>query len=239
METQCIQEQMVFQQLGRREVIGRFDGGMISSDAGGLVLREVEQCFGILKRFSGCFRDYRDPERIEHSLKTLISQRVYAIALGYEDLNDHDSLRHDVVMGVLCEKSDPRGAERVRRRDRGKAIAGKSTLNRLELTPEDANEKSRYKKIVAHGEQIDDLMVEVCIQAQAIAPKEVVLDVDATDDLSMGINRGVFFMGTTAITVTCRCIYFGGSICCARGCEWPAKTRPAGCARSWNGSSRS
>ena len=195
METQCIQEQMAFQQLGRREVIGRFDGGMISSDAGGLVLREVERCFGILKRFSGCFRDYRDPQRTEHSIETLISQRVYGIALGYEDLNDHDSLRHDVVMGVLCEKSDPSGAERARKRDQGKAIAGKSTLNRLELTPEDANEKSRYKKIVAHGEQIDDLMVEVCIQAQAIAPKEVVLDVDATDDLIYGNQQGRFFHG--------------------------------------------
>jgi DDE family transposase len=195
METQCIQEQMAFQQLGRREVIGRFDGGMISSDAGGLLLREVERCFGILKRFSGCFRDYRDPQRTEHSIETLISQRVYGIALGYEDLNDHDSLRHDVVMGVLCEKSDPSGAERARKRDQGKAIAGKSTLNRLELTPEDANEKSRYKKIVAHGEQIDDLMMEVCIQAQPIAPKEVVLDVDATDDLIYGNQQGRFFHG--------------------------------------------
>ena len=94
--------QLVFQQLGRREVVGRFDGGMISSDAGGLLLREVEKRFGILKRFAACFRDYRDPQRIEHNLATLISQRVYGIALGYEDLNDHDSLRHDVVMGVLC-----------------------------------------------------------------------------------------------------------------------------------------
>jgi hypothetical protein len=195
MKTQCIQEQMVFQQLGRREVIGRFDGGMISSDAGGVLLREVERCFGILKRFAGCFRDYRDPQRTEHSLQTLISQRVYGIALGYEDLNDHDSLRHDVVMGVLCEKSDPTGSERVRKRDQDKAIAGKSTLNRLELTPEDANEKSRYKKIVAQGDQIDDLMVEVCIQAQPIAPQEVVLDVDATDDLIYGNQEGRFFHG--------------------------------------------
>src|SRR3972149_6441674 len=172
MKTQCIQEQMVFQQLGRREVMGRFDGGMISSDGGGMLLREVERCLGILKRFAGCFRDYRDPQRTEHSLQTLIRQRVYGIALGYEDLNDHDRLRQDVMMGVLCEKSDPRGMERARKRDQGKGVAGKSTLNRLELTPEQANEKSRYKKIVAHGDQIDDLMVEVCIQAQPIAPQD-------------------------------------------------------------------
>jgi hypothetical protein len=186
---------MVFQQLGRRKVIGRFDGGMISSDGGGMLLREVERCFGILKRFAGCFRDYRDPQRTEHSLRTLISQRVYGIALGYEDLNDHDSLRHDVMMGVLCEKNDPSGMERARKRDQGKGVAGKSTLNRLELTPEQANEKSRYKKIVAYGDQIDDLMVEVCIQAQPIAPREVVLDVDATDDLIYGNQEGRFFHG--------------------------------------------
>src|ERR687892_849491 len=193
MQTQCIQEQMVFQQLGRREVIGRFDGGMISSDAGGLVLREVERRCGILKRFAGCFRDYRDPQRTEHSLKTLISQRVYGIALGYEDLNDHDSLRHDVVMGVLCEKSDPTGTDRARKRDQGKVIAGKSTLNRLELTPEDADEKSRYKKIVAEGEKIDELMVEVFIESHQSAPLEVVLDVDATDDPLYGNQEGRFF----------------------------------------------
>lgn len=195
METQCIQEQMVFQQLGRREVVGRFDGGMISSDAGGLLLREVEQRFGILKRFAACFRDYRDPQRIEHSVETLISQRVYGIALGYEDLNDHDSLRHDVVMGVLCDKSDPSGMERGRKRDQGKAVAGKSTLNRLELTPENANEKSRYKKIVAQGEQIEDLIVNAYIETETSAPQQVVLDVDATDDIIYGNQEGRFFHG--------------------------------------------
>src|ERR1700732_4623432 len=92
METECITEQMEFQQLGRRAVIGRFDGGKISSDAGGLLLREVERGTQILKRLAGCFRDYRDEERIEHSVESLIRQRVYGIALGYEDLNDHDSL---------------------------------------------------------------------------------------------------------------------------------------------------
>jgi hypothetical protein len=168
---------------------------MISSDGGGMLLREVEQGFGILKRFAGCFRDYRDPQRTEHSLQTLISQRVYGIALGYEDLNDHDNLRHDVMMGVLCEKNDPSGMERARKRDQGKAIAGKSTLNRLELTPEDANEKSRYKKIVADGEQIDDLMVDVYIQAQPTAPAAMVLDVDATDDILYGNQQGRFFHG--------------------------------------------
>ena len=217
METQCIQEQMVFQQLGRRGVIGRFDGGTISSDAGGVLLREVERQCGIVKRVAGCFQDYRDPERIEHSVEELIKQRVYAIALGYEDLNDHDSLRHDLVMGVLCEKSDPSGSDRVRERDQGKAIAGKSTLNRLELTPEGANEKSRYKKIVAQGEQIDDVMVEVCIESQLQAPAEVVLDVDATDDPLYGKQEGRFFHGYYAeYCYLPLYIFWGEYLLCAR-----------------------
>lgn len=217
MKTQCIQEQMAFQQLGRREVIGRFDGGKISSDGGGLLLREVERRCGILKRFSESFRDYRDPQRIEHSLESLISQRVYGIALGYEDLNDHDSLRHDVVMGVLCEKGDPSGDNRVREQDQGKAVAGKSTLNRLELTPENANENSRYKKIVAEGEKIDELMVDIFIQSYPKAPLEVVLDVDATDDPLHGHQEGRFFHGYYAEYCYLPLYVFSGEhLLCAR-----------------------
>ena len=195
MKTQCTTEQMEFHHLGRRAVIGRFDGGKISSDAGGVLLREVEKRTQILKRLAGCFRDYRNEDRIEHSVGSLIRQRVYGMALGYEDLNDHDSLRHDVVMGLLSEKHDPSGRDRVREQDQGKAIAGKSTLNRLELTPEDANEKSRYKKIVAEGEKIDELMVAVFIESYQSAPSEVVLDVDATDDPLYGNQEGRYFHG--------------------------------------------
>jgi hypothetical protein len=208
---------MGFHQLGRREVVGRFDGGQISSDAGGLLLREVEKRFGILKRFSGCFRDYRDPQRIEHSVESLIGQRVYAMALGYEDLNDHDRLRHDVVMGVLCEKLDPTGGHRVREQDQGKAIAGKSTLNRLELTPEGANEKSRYKKIAAEVEKIDELMVDLYIQSHSTVPEEVVLDVDATDDPLHGHQEGRFFHGYYAEYCYLPLYIFSGEhLLCAR-----------------------
>src|SRR5205814_2044930 len=162
----------------------------------GVLLREVESRFHILKRLaSGCFRDYRNEDRIEHAVESLIRQRVYGIALGYEDLNDHDSLRHDVVMGLLSEKQDPSGAGSVREKDQGKPIAGKSTLNRLELTPEDANEKSRYKKIVADGAAIDELMVELFIESYRSAPSEVVLDVDATDDPLHGHQEGRYFHG--------------------------------------------
>jgi Transposase DDE domain group 1 len=195
MRTQCTTEQMEFQHLGRRAVIGRFDGGKISSDAGGVLLRETEKRTDILERLARCFRDYRNEDRIEHPVGSLIRQRVYGIALGYEDLNDHDSLRHDVVMGLLSEKHDPSGRDRVREQDQGKAIAGKSTLNRLELTPEDASEKSRYKKIVADQGAIDELMVNVFIESYQSAPSEVVLDVDATDDPLHGNQEGKYFHG--------------------------------------------
>ena len=195
METQCITEQMEFQQLGRRAVIGRFDGGAISSDGGGLLLREVDKRTGISERLARCFRDYRKQERIEHPVGSMIRQRICGMALGYEDLNDHDRLRHDVVMGVLSEEEEPGGSGRVRKKDQGKSIAGKSTLNRLELTPEQASEKSRYKKIVADGAAIDELMVSVFIESYQSAPTEIVLDIDATDDPLHGHQEGRYFHG--------------------------------------------
>ena len=217
METECILEQMEFQQLGRRRVIGRFDGGKISSDAGGVLLREVEKGTHILERLAGCFRDYRNEDRIEHTVGSLIRQRVYGIALGYEDLNDHDSLRHDVVLGLLSEKQDPSGRDRVREQDQGKAIAGKSTLNRLELTPEDANEKSRYKKIVADSGAIDELMIALFIESYHSAPSEVVLDVDATDDPLHGNQEGRYFHGYYAEYCYLPLYIFSGEhLLCAR-----------------------
>ena len=136
---------------------------------------------------------------IEDAVFRWSDQAMYLGFRGFhstgEDLNDHDSLRHDVVMGLLSEKRDPSGKDRVREQDQGKAIAGKSTLNRLELTPEDANEKSRYKKIVADGGKIDELMVALFIESYQSAPSEVVLDVDATDDPLHGNQEGRYFHG--------------------------------------------
>ena len=145
MNTECNVEQLEFHGLGRREVIGKFDGGNISSDGGGVLLRETEQRTHILKRLSHCFTDHRNQDLIEHTLEALVKQRVLGLALGYEDLNDHDSLRQDALLALMSDKTDLQGSERVREQDKGKALAGKSTLNRLELTPADADEKSRYK----------------------------------------------------------------------------------------------
>jgi len=195
MKTQCTAEQLEFHGLGRRDVIGAFNGGRISSDAGGLLLREVEKRTHVLKRLAGCLRDYRKQELIEHPAESLVKQRIYGIALGYEDLNDHDTLRHDELLALLSDKRDPTGAHRLREQDKGKALAGKSTLNRLELTPEGANEKSRYKKIVANPEAMDALLVDLFLESYSSPPEEIVIDADATDDPLHGHQEGHFFHG--------------------------------------------
>ena len=195
MQTQCTQRTFEFEALGRREVVARFDGGPITSDAGGLLLRQIEQQAGIIRQFSECFTDYRDEELIEHSVEELLRQRVFGLALGYEDLNDHDRLRHDPLWATLVGKRDPTGADRSRQRDRGKALAGRNTLNRLELTPRRADEKSRYKKIVADTGRIESLFVDVFLQLHAQPPKRIVLDLDATDDPLHGDQLGKFFHG--------------------------------------------
>jgi hypothetical protein len=195
MQTQCTQRTFEFEALGRRKVAARFDGGPITSDAGGLLLREIEQRIGIIQQMAGFFTDHRNEEMTEHSVEELLTQRIFALALGYEDLNDHDQLRHDPLLATLVGKRDPTGADRARQRDRGKALAGRSTLNRLELTPRGATQKSRYKKIVAEQGQIEGLFVDVFLRLHARPPKRIVLDLDATDDPVHGNQLGRFFHG--------------------------------------------
>src|SRR6266403_2448071 len=151
MSTECNQFVFGFHPLKQREIRAQFDGGAITSDGGGLLLREVEKRIGILHQFAACFSDYRNGDLIEHTVKELVAQRVYGLALGYEDLNDHEELRKDPLLAVLVEKCDPVG----------EVLAGKSTLNRLELTPATASAKARYKKIVADHAAVDRLFVDV------------------------------------------------------------------------------
>ncbi len=196
MDTQCIPTQLEFHALGNREVVGKFDGGNITSDAGGLLLRETEKRTGILSAFTNCFEDLRDPDLIEHTVGELVAQRVYGLALGYEDLNDHDDLRRDPLLAVLVGKEDVEGERRIRKQDKGKALAGKSTLNRLELTPaEPGAAELRYKKIIMKPEAIDRLLVDVFLRSYAEPPAEIVLDVDATDDPLHGQQEARFFHG--------------------------------------------
>jgi len=193
--TQCNQEFLEFHPLGKREVRGQFDGGAITSDAGGLLLREVEKRTGIIAQFAACFRDHRQAERIEHGVEELVAQRVYGLALGYEDLNDHDELRRDPLLGVLAEKADPSGESRARTRDQGQALAGKSTLNRLELTAAEVKEGERYKKIALDFAAVDRLWGDIFLQAHSAPPKQIVLDLDSTDDPLHGNQEGRFFHG--------------------------------------------
>ena len=147
METDCNPKQLHFQGLGRRKVVAAFDGGTISSDAGALLLREIEAARGYLERFSRCFVDKRDPRYIEHPVKELVSQRVIGVCLGYEDINDHDELRRDPLLATVCGKEDPTGKDRRHGRDYGNPLAGKSTLNRLETFGVGKPENQKYKKI--------------------------------------------------------------------------------------------
>jgi Transposase DDE domain group 1 len=195
MTTECIQSSFEFDQLGRREVTARFDGGDITTDAGGLLLRQVDARCRILSRFAPCFTDHRKSEQIEHTLDSLIAQRVYGLALGYEDLNDHDQLRSDPMMALLAGKQDLKGEDRRRAQDRGKAGAGKSTLNRLELTAAEIKPEEKYKKIVMHETAIDDLLVDIFLEAHAEAPAQIVLDLDDTDDPVHGNQENRFFHG--------------------------------------------
>ena len=192
MKTECTQVPFEFHGLFRRKVKARFDGGTISSDAGALLLREVEKRTGLL---AGCFQDRRDPRLIEHTVGELLGQRVYGLCLGYEDLNDHDQLRTDPMLAVAVDKADPLGENRRQARDRGKALAGKCTLNRLELTGAAVDAQERYKKIVMDGDAIDRWMVDAFIAAHEAAPEEIVLDLDATDDPIHGNHEGRFFHG--------------------------------------------
>ena len=132
MQTECNPKQLHFQGLGTRDVVAAFDGGTISSDAGALLLREVERARGFLKRFARCFVDERDPWYIEHSVREIVSQRVIGVCLGYEDINDHDQRRRNPLLATVCGKLDPTGQDRRQGRDRGSPLAGGSTLNRLE-----------------------------------------------------------------------------------------------------------
>ena len=185
MQTECSAETSLFGQVEGRSVIAAFDGGALTSDAGGLLLGAADRSLDLVGRLAGCFRDARDPRFVEHAVATLVGQRVYGIALGYEDLNDHDELRYDPIMAVLAGKLE------ARRSDCAPA-AGKSTLNRLELSRGVA---TRYQKISHDPAAIEALFVDLFLEAHAKGPKQITLDLDATDDPLHGHQEGRFFHG--------------------------------------------
>jgi hypothetical protein len=186
MPTECSAQQLEFSSVEKRQVLAAFDGGRISSDAGALLLQQADRRLGLLDRLAGCFEDQRDAQLIEHSVRTLLGQRIFGMALAYEDLNDHDQLRSDPLLGAALGKLSAQRSD-------CEALAGKSTLNRLELFA--AEGITRYQKIRPQGSAIERLLVDVFVEAHAVAPEEIVLDLDATDDPLHGEQEGRFFHG--------------------------------------------
>lgn len=182
--TECNQVQFEFAAHFSRQVVGRFDGSRLTTDGGALLLRQADRKIGLLRRLANCFTDARDAERVEHALEAMLAQRLYGLALGYEDLNDHEQLRHDPLFGVLAG-----------RRELEAALAGKSTLNRLELTPAGSPQEERYHRIGYSPEAIDALLVDIFLEAHRRAPRQIVLDLDVTDTPLHGHQEARFFHG--------------------------------------------
>ena len=185
MTTDCSTNLFGFTEVEGREVVAAFDGGAITSDAGALLLGAADRAIGLINRFAACFHDARCPELTEHQVATLVGQRVFGIALGYEDLNDHDELRHDPIMAVLAGKLTARRTDCA-------PVAGKSTLNRLELSK---LQPTRYRKISHNPVAIRRLFVDLFLEAHKRPPSEIILDLDATDDPVHGEQEGRFYHG--------------------------------------------
>jgi hypothetical protein len=182
--TECNQTVFPFEAHFSRQVVAGFDGARMTTEGGALLLRAAEHKIGLLKRVATCFTDTRDPERVQHALGELLAQRIYGLALGYEDLNDHEELRRDPLLVLVAGK-----------RELADPLAGKSTLNRLELTPAGAPQGERYHKIAYSAEALDALLVEIFLEAHSHRPRQIVLDLDATDTPLHGAQGGRFFHG--------------------------------------------
>jgi hypothetical protein len=185
MPTQCSRDLFGYEVVAGRQVVAAFDGGDASSDAGALLLGATDRAIGLVGRFAACFDDGRAQAQVEHTVETMVVQRVFGIALGYEDLIDHDQLRFDPVLATLSGKLEAK-------RKGCAPLAGKSTLNRLEHAPA---EPSRYHKVGHDGAAIERLFVDLFLEAHTTPPKEIILDLDATDDPLHGHQEGRFFHG--------------------------------------------
>jgi hypothetical protein len=189
-QTECNLPSYEFGRLSKRKIMADFSGGDLTSDGGLLLIREIDELYRISERLSACFRDQRDASRVQHELKTLIAQRLYGLVQGYEDLNDHDDLRHERLFGVVLgqlESGHPRCAP----------LAGKSTLNRLEQAMHVSNDLtgSRYIKMSLNPAAVEALLVELFIEQMEHEPKRIILDMDVTDDATHGHQEGTAFNG--------------------------------------------
>ena len=224
--TECNPKLFAFEEVERKAVVAAFDGGAITSNAGALLLGQVDRGLGLVRRFAACFTDRRDPRFVEHRVETLVGQRVFALALGYEDLNDHDELRKDPVMAVLAGKLSAGRAD-------CEALAGKSTLNRLERIPK--RHGAKYHKIDFDQARMDALLLDMFVEAHRgePRPKSIVLDLDNTDIPLYGNQEADTITATIRTTVICHSTCSVAAICC-----WPgtsartSRGRPARSRRS-------
>ena len=217
MPTQCTAQKLSFQGLGKRRVEAQCTAERITTDTGGLLLREVAEKMDLFEKAAGCFTDYRDAGRREHEIPQLLAQRVIGLAQGYEDLNDHDELREDPTWATFAGKEDPTGEDRTQAADQGTPLASKATLGRLEHAPSEAEETDRYHQITADPEQIEHLFVELFVEDLEEPTEPIVLDLDATDDPLHGDQEGTFFHGY----YDCYCylplyIFCGEELLCAK-----------------------
>lgn len=199
MPTQCNEsrdkQKLEFTPIGNRRVEADFSAGQVSSDGGGLLLREVDQRLGLTRRMAECFSDHRDPDLVEHTVEQLLAQRIYGLALGYEDLNDHHGLSRDPLLATLVGKQDVRGLDRHNSKDAGQALASPATLGRLERTGEVLDSKNRYQKIVLHSDKLIDLFLSIFIESFEHPPARLVLDFDPSDIELHGEQEQRFYHG--------------------------------------------
>ena len=190
--TDCKGQPLLFQDLGSRQVVADFSGGTLSSDGGVLLLRQVDANLGLTSALARCFADHREPVYVDHSVSQLLAQRIYGLALGYEDINDHEQLRRDPLLAAACDKRDPLGGDRVNPADRGIALAGAATLNRLELSN---NRRSRCHKLPHDPQQIEATLLKMGVRCLSKHAREVVVDLDAMGHLLHGTQEGGHFNG--------------------------------------------
>jgi hypothetical protein len=190
--TDCKAQPLLFQDLGSRHVVADFSGGTLSSDGGVLLLRQVDANLGLTSALARCFEDRREPVYVDHSVQQLLAQRIYGLALGYEDINDHEQLRRDPLLAAACDKRDPLGSDRFNPADRGIALAGAATLNRLELSN---NRRSRCHKLPHDPQQIQATLLKMGVRCLPKHAREVVVDLDAMGHLLHGTQEGRHFSG--------------------------------------------
>lgn len=186
--TDCKNQPLLFQDLGTRKVVAEFSGGTLSSDGGVLLLRQIDRGLGLSRALAACFEDRRDLRYADHTVQELVAQRLYGLALGYEDLNDHDRLRLDPLLAVACNKRDPLGLDRLHQK--GIALAGSSTLNRLELSN---NKATRYHKVSHDPDQVQNCLLQLGVRCLPKHARELVIDLDAMGHVLHGLQEGRHF----------------------------------------------